>query len=64
MSPDPIAVSPAEAATLLGVSRKTIYVLCDDKEIDSHYIGRLRRVSYQSLRDYFDRMPTHKKQAS
>lgn len=61
---DPIAVSPADAAVALGVSRKHVYDLCDREELESHYSGRLRLISYQSLRDYFDRMPTRKPSAS
>ncbi len=50
---DRLAVSPDEAAQLLGISRPSVYTLLDvDGGIPSFRIGRSRRVSVDVLREW------------
>lgn len=50
----PISVSPAKAAELLGCSRDHIYDLCRDRLIESAKSGSIVLVDYSSLLDYFE----------
>jgi excisionase family DNA binding protein len=50
--PDPIFVSTAETARLLGVSRWLVYQLIGEKKVESVKQGRRTYVSYPSLKSY------------
>jgi len=50
----PIAVSIPEAATMLGVSKKTFYPLIKDGKVRTVNIGRRILVSIQSLHEFVD----------
>ncbi len=50
--PDRIAVTPDEAAWLLGVSRSRIYELLNAGDLPSVKIGRSRRIPRQALVDF------------
>lgn len=54
----PIFVSVKEAAQILGLTTWTVYQLLDKEVIDSRYQGRRRLVSYESLREYAESLPT------
>lgn len=54
ISPDPIAVSPREAAKLLGVSVPTMYEILMSGQVRSVKAGTRRLVSVASLRAYVD----------
>jgi len=54
---DPIFVSVADAARILGVSNWLMYRRLDEQAIESRYEGRKRLVSYASLRDYAAALP-------
>jgi excisionase family DNA binding protein len=59
VSPDrvpvtPIAVSPLEAAQMLGVSRDFVYQLIRDRLIESAKAGSRVLVDVESLRDYYE----------
>ncbi len=47
-----LAVSPPEAAALLGISRAMLYRLLSRGEITSVKIGASRRIRVDALRDY------------
>lgn len=50
---DRLAVSPDEAAQLLGISRPSIYPLLDcEGGIQSFRIGRSRRIPLDALREW------------
>jgi excisionase family DNA binding protein len=49
-----IGVSIQEAATMLGVSKKTFYPLIKEGKVRTVSIGRRVLVSVQSLRDFVD----------
>ena len=49
----PIAVSPAQAADMLGVSRWHIYRLIDTRQIQSAKSGARVLVDVESLQDYY-----------
>lgn len=53
---DPIFVSVIEAAVVLGLSRREIYRLMDDDEIESVERGRRRLVVVDSLLEYAARL--------
>ena len=50
----PIAVSPAKAAELLGVSRWHVYSLINNGQLKSAKSGARVLVDFESLRDYFE----------
>ena len=50
----PIAVSPAKAAELLGVSRWHVYKLIDGRQLKSAKSGARVLVDYESLKDYYE----------
>lgn len=52
---EPLAVSAAEAARLLGVSRPTIYTLLNRTDFPSFRVGNRVLVSVAGLRDWIDR---------
>lgn len=52
---EPLAVSAAEAARLLGVSRPTIYTLLSRTDFPSFRVGNRVLVSVAGLRDWIDR---------
>lgn len=54
MTTERLAVSPAEAAELLGVSRPTVYLLLDTGIIRSVKCGTRRLISVASLEAYID----------
>lgn len=53
---EPLALSPKDAATVLGVSRAHIYDLLQKREIESRLSGSRRLVDYQSLQAYYSRL--------
>lgn len=57
-APDPIFVSVNEAARILGLSPRAIYMKLDQQVIESRYEGRKRLVVFASLRDYAAGLPT------
>ena len=52
---EPLAVSAAEAARLLGVSRPTVYSLLNREDFPSFRVGNRVLVSVDGLRDWIDR---------
>ena len=53
---DPLALSPKDAAAMLGVSRAHIYDLIGKREVESRLSGSRRLVDYQSLKAYYSRL--------
>lgn len=53
-----ILVSPAQVAETLGCSRRHAYKLLDSGAIESKYLGRRRLVSWTSLCEFMDNLPT------
>ena len=51
----PLAVSAAEAARLLGVSRPTLYTLLNREDFPSFHVGNRVLVSVEGLREWIDR---------
>ena len=49
------ALTPAEVADLLGMSRQWVYILLDRRELVGFHIGRKRRVTVASVAAYVDR---------
>ncbi|MCE3002435.1 MAG: helix-turn-helix domain-containing protein [Xanthomonadaceae bacterium] len=47
-----IAVSPAEAGQLLGISRAKVFLLISGGELPSFKIGKLRRVRVEDVRAF------------
>lgn len=45
----PIAVSPAEAASLLGVCRATVYNLIGRGELHAFKVGRCTRIAFSEV---------------
>ncbi len=56
---DPIFISVKQAAQALSLTPWTIYKLLDDQKIASHYEGRRRLVSVESLREYAAALPIY-----
>lgn len=54
----PVVYSPAEVATVLGISRGKVYDLFATGELASVKVGRLRRVRAEALAAYLDRLET------
>ena len=52
---EPLTVSAAEAARLLGVSRPTVYILLNRTDFPSFRVGNRVLVSVAGLRDWIDR---------
>lgn len=50
----PLAVSAAEAARLLGVSRPTLYTLLNREDFPSFHVGNRVLVSVDGLREWVD----------
>lgn len=55
-----ISVSVDEMAAAIGISRKHAYRLLDAGVIDSRYLGRRRLVSWASLNQYMESLPTER----
>lgn len=53
--PTALAVSPIEAARLLGISRTTIYTLLDSGAIPSALLNRRRLIPVSALQAWLDR---------
>lgn len=51
---EPLAVSAAEAARLLGVSRPTVYSLLNREDFPSFRVGNRVLVSVDGLRSWID----------
>ena len=51
----PLAVSPREAWTMLGISNSTGYELPAAGELDSFTVGRARRITVASIHRYIAR---------
>lgn len=60
----PIFVSVAEAARILGLSPRAIYIKLDQQVIESRYEGRKRLVDFQSLKAYAEGLPVVRPEAS
>lgn len=56
--PDPIFVSVAEAARILGLSRAQVYHLCDAQQIETRYFGKRRLVVLDALHRFAEALPT------
>jgi excisionase family DNA binding protein len=54
-SESPLAFRMVEAATLLGVSLRTLQTLVSSKEVRSLLIGRIRLIRKKSLEDFLRR---------
>ena len=52
---EPLAVSAAEAARLLGVSRPTLYTLLNREDFPSFRVGSRVLISVSGLREWIDR---------
>ncbi len=52
---EPLAVSAAEAARLLGVSRPTLYTLLNQEGFPSFHVGTRVLVSVDGLREWIER---------
>lgn len=52
---EPLAVSPAECARLLGVSRPKVYDLLHQSDFPSFKLGRRTLVSVDGLREWISR---------
>jgi len=52
---EPLAVSAAEGARLLGVSRPTIYQLLGQEDFPSFRVGNRRLISVAGLQEWIDR---------
>ena len=50
----PILFTPEETARMLGISRRRVYDLMQERKLRSVHVGSLRRVSAQALREYVD----------
>lgn len=50
----PLAVSAAEAARLLGVSRPTLYTLMNREDFPSFHVGTRVLVSVDGLREWIE----------
>lgn len=48
-APSPLAVNPAQAARLIGVTRSTIYLLIASGELPSFTVGRARRIRISDI---------------
>lgn len=55
-----ISISVDEMAAAIGISRKHAYRLLDSGAIQSRYLGRRRLVSWASLNDYMESLPTER----
>lgn len=51
----PIAVSPADAARLVGLGRTKIYSAMSEGELKSFKIGKRRLISVQALKEWLHR---------
>jgi excisionase family DNA binding protein len=51
----PLVVKPREAAQMLRCSRKRVYQLLADKELDSFKDGRSRKITVVSIENYISR---------
>ena len=54
----PLAVSAAEAARLLGISRPTLYQLLNREDFPSFRVGNRVLVSVAGLQEWIDRQTT------
>lgn len=52
---EPLAVSTAEAARLLGVSRPTLYTLLNREDFPCFHVGNRVLVSVAGLQEWIDR---------
>jgi excisionase family DNA binding protein len=52
----PLLLTPTQAAALLGISRSKLYALLGAGEIESVTIGASRRIPYQDLTRYVERL--------
>jgi len=54
---EPLLVSVAEMARVLGISRAQAYVLLNRERIESRYVGRRRLIPYEAVRHIADSLP-------
>jgi excisionase family DNA binding protein len=60
----PLLLTPTQAAALLGISRSKQYALLGAGEIESVTIGASRRIPYQDLTRYVERLRNQDVRAS
>lgn len=53
--PERLALSPQEAAELLGISRPTVYELMNRADFPSFPVGSRRLISTKGLREWVDK---------
>ncbi len=56
MTPDPLLLTPKEAARQLSLAPSTLYQLLLRGEVESVTIGRSRRIPMSALTAYVDRL--------
>ena len=56
MTPDPLLLTPKEAARQLSLASSTLYQLLLRGEVESVTIGRSRRIPMSALTAYVDRL--------
>ena len=59
-SPKPLTVRVKKAAELTGLSKWTIYKLCEEQKIESRYDGTARLIVFESLERYIANLPTER----
>jgi excisionase family DNA binding protein len=52
LQPDQLMVSPRKAEQMLGISKATVYVLLKNGSLQSRKVGKARRISVESIRQY------------
>lgn len=55
LPPDRAGFTVTEVATMLAISQAHVYVMMDRGELISFHIGRKRRITADSIRDYITR---------
>jgi excisionase family DNA binding protein len=55
-TPDPLLLTPEEAARVLRIGRTRLYALLADASIASVRIGHSRRITVRALQDFVDRL--------
>lgn len=52
----PILYTPKQAASVLGISRSTLYNLLKEGHLGSIHIGRSRRIAQEHMTKYIDEL--------
>jgi excisionase family DNA binding protein len=63
-SPAPLALSPVEAATALGVHRRKIFEAIRSGELSAHRIGAASRIWIADIEAWFRKLPLTKRKGS